>query len=58
MADEQDKVPAKPDDAVVRHLVNEVGITEDQARELIAMLGAYSWTSLLREARMISAQKK
>ena len=36
----------------VERLVREAGITEEQARELISMIGL-EWSSLLREARLI-----
>ena len=38
--------------SLVRRLVREIGITEAQAAELIAVLGG-NWSSLVREARMI-----
>ncbi|MFD2058014.1 hypothetical protein ACFSQT_34520 [Mesorhizobium calcicola] len=56
MTDEQGKAPSKPDDSVVRRLVNETGITEDQARELIAFLGR-NWPSLMREARILAGKR-
>lgn len=37
-------------EACVQRLVAETGITETQARELVAMLGL-QWSSLVREAR-------
>ncbi|MER8957043.1 hypothetical protein NKH98_31140 [Mesorhizobium sp. M0833] len=49
MADEQDRAPNSPE-IVVRRLVKETGITEEQARELIFLLGL-QWASLLREAK-------
>jgi len=55
MTDEQDKTPGKPDDHVIRRLVNEANITEEQARELVAFLGL-NWSSLLREARILAAR--
>ncbi|MBB6411107.1 hypothetical protein [Mesorhizobium sangaii] len=58
MTDEQGKAPNNPVDSVVRRLVDETGITEAQARELIALLGALSWSSLLREARIMSARER
>ncbi|WP_457155346.1 hypothetical protein [Mesorhizobium sp. P5_C1] len=58
MTDEQDKTPSKPDDLVTQRLVNEAGITEEQARALIAILGAHSWSSLMREARLMAAQQR
>jgi hypothetical protein len=38
--------------ALARRLVLEIGITEAQAAELVAVLGA-NWSSLVREARVI-----
>ncbi|WP_143748669.1 hypothetical protein [Mesorhizobium sophorae] len=58
MTDEQGKAPGKPDDTVVRRLVDETGITETQARELIAFLGAHSWASLLREAHILTGRNR
>ena len=52
---EPDKAPNKPDDFLVRRLLNEVDITEEQARELIDFLG-YNWSSLLREARILAGK--
>ncbi|PWJ87993.1 hypothetical protein C8D77_11382 [Mesorhizobium loti] len=37
---------------MARRLVDETGITEAQARELISFLG-FNWASLVREARML-----
>lgn len=51
MADEQDRAPSNID-FVVRRLVEETGITEEQARELIFFLGLH-WASLLREAKAL-----
>ncbi|WP_167481003.1 hypothetical protein [Mesorhizobium waimense] len=51
MVDEQGRPPAT--DGLVRRLVSETGITEAQARELIAFLGPHNWSSLLREARFL-----
>jgi hypothetical protein len=56
MADEQDEARTKQIDFIVRRLTAEAGITEAQARELVAILGAYSWSSLLREARMLKGR--
>ncbi|WP_167480845.1 hypothetical protein [Mesorhizobium waimense] len=50
MVDEQGRPSAT--DGLVRRLVNEAGITEEQARELITFLG-YDWASLIREARFL-----
>ena len=51
MVEELDK-PHAGDSLVVRRLVSETGITEDQARELVAFLGP-NWASLMREARLL-----
>jgi hypothetical protein len=56
MANEQDRTPSVPDNAVVRRLVNEAHITEQQARDLIAVLG-YDWRSLIREARFLTRKR-
>lgn len=53
MSDEQGKRPAATD-GIVRRLVNETGITDAQAHELIAFLGPHNWASLLREARIMT----
>jgi hypothetical protein len=37
-------------------LMQEAGISEVQARELIAFLG-HNWPSLLREARLLNARR-
>ena len=55
MSNEQHKPPTAADD-LVRRLVSETGITEDQARELVVFLGL-NWGSLLREARILAATK-
>jgi hypothetical protein len=53
MANKQEnKPPANP---TVERLVEETGITEAQARELVILLGT-DWSSLIREAKLI--QKK
>jgi hypothetical protein len=52
MADEQHKTPSGPDNLIVRRLVKDADITEEQARELIALLGS-NWPSLMREARFL-----
>jgi hypothetical protein len=51
MVDEQNKPSAT--DGVACRLVSETGITEAQARELIAFLGPHNWSSLMREACML-----
>ena len=53
MVDERGRPPAT--DGLVRRLVRESGITEEQARELIALLG-YDWPSLMREARFLTGK--
>lgn len=52
MADDPDK-PKATADPVVQRLVKETGVTEEQARELIVMLGV-NWSSLMREARLLN----
>ncbi|MDX8493992.1 hypothetical protein RFN29_20705 [Mesorhizobium sp. VK22B] len=44
------KDPSQED--VVQRLVREIGITEEQALELIALLGL-NWSSLVREAKAL-----
>lgn len=44
------KDPSRED--VVQRLVREVGITEEQALELISLLGL-NWSSLVREAKAL-----
>lgn len=57
MADDRDGTPSRPsDDSIVQRLVKEAGITEEQARELIALIG-YDWSSLLREARFLTRKR-
>ncbi|UVK37792.1 hypothetical protein LHFGNBLO_004882 [Mesorhizobium sp. AR10] len=55
MTDEQGKPQAM--DGLVHRLVKESGITEEQARELIALLGAHNWPSLMREARILAGKR-
>ena len=55
MADDPDK-PKSMNGPVVQRLVEETGITEDQARELVALLGM-NWSSLLREARLLKQRR-
>jgi hypothetical protein len=52
MVDEQGRPPAATE-GLVRRLVRESGITEEQARELVALLGPHNWPSLMREARIL-----
>jgi hypothetical protein len=56
VTDEQDRTPSAPDNSVVRRLVREANITEEQARELIALLGS-DWPSLMREARFLTRKR-
>jgi hypothetical protein len=57
MADDRDGTPSRPsDDSIVQRLVKEAGITEEQARDLIAVLG-YGWASLIREARFLTRKR-
>ena len=55
MADDPDK-PKSMHGPVVSRLVKETGVTEEQARELIALLGM-NWSSLLREARQLNRKR-
>jgi len=52
MVDEQRKPPTDDRSIVARRLVDETGITETQARELVSFLGL-NWSSLVREARLL-----
>jgi len=56
MTDEQGKASDGPDISIVQRLVKEAGITEEQARDLVAVLG-YSWASLIREARFLTRKR-
>jgi hypothetical protein len=47
------KMPRPDSGFVVRRLVDETGITEAQAIELIAFLGL-NWASLVREAKLMN----
>lgn len=40
------------DIAVVKRLMQEIGVTEAQAWELVSLLGS-DWSSLLREAKLL-----
>ena len=55
MDDEQDTRSNVPD--IVRRLVKEGHITEEEAHELIAFLGC-DWPSLMREARISNPSAK
>lgn len=41
-------------DAVIQRLVRETGLTEDQARDLVSILGIPLSSSLVREARLLN----
>lgn len=57
MADDRDRTPSgAPDDSILQRLVKEANITEEQARELIALLGS-DWPSLMREARFLTRKR-
>jgi len=52
--------PEKPptiNDPVVQRLIQETGITPDQALDLVRLLGGSSWSSLLREARSLGRKR-
>ena len=51
MADEPDK-PNAMNGLVIQRLVLETGITHEEARELVALLGL-NWSSLMREAKLL-----
>jgi hypothetical protein len=52
MADEAENMRAL--EGVIRRLVRETGISIDQARFLVSILGN-DWSSLMREARIIKS---
>ncbi|MER8458692.1 hypothetical protein NKH24_21765 [Mesorhizobium sp. M1300] len=52
MADVSDK-PQSMHDSVILRLVKETGITVEQARDLVSLLGSVHWASLIREARLL-----
>ncbi|QKD17079.1 hypothetical protein [Mesorhizobium sp. NZP2077] len=52
MVDEQGKPQTDGRGTMARRLVDETGITEAQAGELISFLGL-NWASLVREARLL-----
>jgi hypothetical protein len=52
MVDEMERLAALRQ--VVERLIRETGITDLQATELVAFLGA-NWPSLVREARLLRA---
>ena len=54
------KEPGKPEDMsdpVILRLVEETGITEPEAREIVALLGVVNWSSLVREARLLKPKR-
>jgi len=53
---EEDSQPTKIEDFVVRRLMKEGNITEEQARKLVANLG-HDWSSLIREARFLAKKR-
>ena len=53
MADEPDK-PKVTDGPVIQRLARDTGISEEQARDLVALLGSINWSSLVREARLLT----
>ncbi|MER8442904.1 hypothetical protein NKH52_06845 [Mesorhizobium sp. M1066] len=54
--DNDDRQSEKENEAVVRSIVRETGITEGQVRELIRLIGT-DRNSLLREARQLLRQR-
>lgn len=55
MAD--DRKPASPERIwLTRRLVEETGITQAQANQLVDLLGA-DWSSLVREARLLARER-
>ena len=53
MVDDLGKPPETARGIAARRRATDTGITPAQAIELVGFLGAYNWTSLLREARML-----
>ena len=53
MIDDLGKPPENASGIAARRLVTDTGITPAQATELVSFLGAYNWSSLLREAGML-----
>lgn len=49
---ERDNNPPSPD--VVKRLMQETGIREAQARDLVRLIGL-DWSSLVREAKLIAS---
>jgi hypothetical protein len=55
MPDEPGK-PQEREGQVIQRLVRETGITPEQARELVSILG-HDWSSLVREARLLTRKR-
>ena len=55
MPDEPDK-PSAMNGPVIQRLVKETGITHEQARDLVFLLGL-NWSSLVREARLLKPKR-
>ena len=53
MVDDLGEPPETASGIAVRRLAADTGITAAQANELVSLLGAQNWTSLLREARLL-----
>jgi len=53
---EEPSEPQNIEDFVVRRLMKEGNITEEQARKLVVDLG-YQWSSLVREARFLAKKR-
>jgi hypothetical protein len=56
MADEREK-PQSKGGPVIQRPIRETGITEEQARELVSLLGSANWSSLMREARLLNRSR-
>jgi hypothetical protein len=54
MAKEPDRADGRP--LLIQRLVQETGISEAQASELIAFVGV-DWSSLVREARILKPKR-
>lgn len=52
MVDENEHDKATAVGAVVKHLMQQTGISEPQAKDLVNLIGN-NWSSLLREARFL-----
>ncbi|GAA4133133.1 hypothetical protein GCM10023067_53980 [Aminobacter aganoensis] len=53
---DQPREQQKIADLTIRRLMKETGITEDQARKLVADLG-HEWPTLVREARFLAKKR-